>query len=78
MQIDWEQDFGDYCGTGRETMALAQQFVSDLYQDRYEDVRVFRFSEWSEWFFDSHYDKTWIGVDLEKRMLWTLFQTNDV
>lgn len=71
--------FGNYEGTGKEAMALAQSFANGLFQERYEDVRVFQLPDWSDWFFEgvSEYNRTWVGVDLKDERLWLLFQTND-
>ncbi len=64
-------------GTGKEAMEISRHFTNDLYGERFENIQVFKhYGAWSKWFNGIVWDGTWIGVDVEQLLVWTLFVTD--
>ena len=62
---------------GKSAKELAERACADAFQERFEDVEVFRCATaWSDWFFDVAWDMTWIGVDKRKLELFLLCLTD--
>lgn len=63
-------------GSGRDAMALGIAFTEALWGDRFEDIHIVKSNaSWSDWFREVAWDGTWIGVDVERSVIWTLFHT---
>lgn len=69
--------YDKFSGTGKEAKTLAQQFCEDLFEDRYEDIIVFKIrSAWSDWFYDVAWDQTWIVIDKKDLIIWAILLTD--
>jgi hypothetical protein len=62
---------------GRSAKDLGEGVCSDLFGDRFEDVRVLRTGDaWSGWFRKIAWDMTWVGVDKRDLKIWVLCLTD--
>jgi hypothetical protein len=69
--------YARFAGSGRGAKDLGRRLVSELFEERYEDVSVFHSeSLWSDWFRGVAWDATWVGVDKGKRRIWALLVTD--
>ncbi|MDF9554150.1 hypothetical protein P5757_15785 [Bacillus tropicus] len=64
-----------------ERMVIAKQLASDvcqyMFQDRYEDIKVFESdSPWTDWFYDVAWDVTWMVLDSREQKMWFICATD--
>jgi hypothetical protein len=64
-------------GSGAEEMRLAERSAHELIQDRFSEVLVFvNHAAWTEFFFDTGWDDTWILLDKRERAIHILAATD--
>jgi hypothetical protein len=62
---------------GRAALTIAERARFALFEDRFEDVQIYRASvPWSAWFFDVAWDMTWVGIDKRDFSAWVLCLTD--
>jgi hypothetical protein len=65
-----------YRGTAAQAKDLGVRFCSEVFEERYDEVRAYRtFDRWHEWF---HYVEgvTWLWIDKRHREIWLLCVTD--
>ena len=66
-----------FAGTACEAKALAKDFCSAVFANRYDDVEIYSTCKpWSSWFFDVAWDGTYAILDKRNRQLWLLAITD--
>ncbi|MBJ8054817.1 hypothetical protein JDS87_23420 [Bacillus cereus] len=56
---------------------LAINVCQYMFQDRYEDIRVFESDcPWTDWFYDIAWDATWMVLDSKEHKMWLLCATD--
>ncbi len=64
-------------GSGREALTIGEKARFALFEDRFEDVQIFRaWVPWSDWFYDVAWDMTWVGIDKRDLSAWVLCLTD--
>ena len=64
-------------GSGAEEMQLAERSARELIQERFAEVLVFaNHAAWTEFFFDTGWDSTWILLDKRDRVIHILAATD--
>lgn len=67
--------------TFKERPAIAKQLAVNLcqymFQDRYEDIKVFEsYHPWTDWFYDVAWDVTWMVLDSKEQKMWFICATD--
>ena len=76
MVLDVRWPYKKFAGSGSDAMALGASFTGALWGDRFEEVHIFKSNKpWSDWFCDVAWDNTWIGINVDQSLIWTLFHT---
>ncbi|MCU5376529.1 hypothetical protein OCA08_05190 [Bacillus cereus] len=56
---------------------LAVNVCQCMFQDRYEDIKVFEsYRPWTDWFYDVAWDVTWMVLDSKERKMWLICATD--
>ncbi|OXL94265.1 hypothetical protein B9T53_18865 [Bacillus sp. KbaL1] len=56
---------------------LAVNVCQYMFQDRYEDIKVFEsYRPWTDWFYDVAWDVTWMVLDSRERKVWFICVTD--
>ncbi|MED2182371.1 hypothetical protein [Bacillus wiedmannii] len=56
---------------------LAVNVCQYMFQDRYEDIKVFEsYRPWTDWFYDVAWDATWMVLDSKERKMWLICATD--
>ena len=64
-------------GSGKEAKTLGQMLCTDVFEERYDDIQVFKtYKPWSDWFYDVAWDQTWIIVDKRRLLIWAILLTD--
>ncbi|PEP87618.1 hypothetical protein [Bacillus toyonensis] len=64
-------------GSPQEAKRLGDEFCKCLFQDRFLDIHVFYSdNSWTKWFYDVHWDSTWIIFDGKENKLWLICMTD--
>jgi hypothetical protein len=62
---------------GREALTIGERARFALFEDRFEDVQIFRaWVPWSDWYYDVAWDMTWVGIDKRDLTAWVLCLTD--
>ncbi len=61
----------------KEVLRIAEQFIDQIIQNRYEEVSVVTFNTaWADWFYDEYWDMTYLLYDRRHRQIWMLCLTD--
>ncbi|MEL7529668.1 MAG: hypothetical protein AAFN10_00085 [Bacteroidota bacterium] len=61
----------------KEVLRIAEQFIEQIIQNRYEEVSVMLFdTAWADWFYDEYWDMTYLLYDRIQRQIWLLCLTD--
>jgi len=64
-------------GSGHEAKKLGQRLCIDLFEERYDEILVFKtYAPWSEWFCGIAWDQTWIILDKRNLLSWAILLTD--
>ncbi len=56
---------------------LAINVCQYMFQDRYEDIKVFESDHpWTDWFYDVVWDATWMVLDSKEHKMWLICATD--
>ncbi|PHG05822.1 hypothetical protein [Bacillus toyonensis] len=56
---------------------LAINVCQYMFQDRYEDIKVFESDHpWTDWFYDVAWDATWMVLDSKEHKMWLICATD--
>lgn len=65
-------------GTAGEAKRLALEFASAFFEERFDEVLLFRsFQAWTPWFHTIAWDTSWVIVDKRWRRVWLLCRTDE-
>jgi hypothetical protein len=66
-----------FSGTAEEAKQIGIDFCSAVFENRYDEMMVRKTKDaWANWFMNTPWDNTWLGLDRRARRFWILCSTD--